>query len=186
MHYDSTNDLWDALNLRYGQAKNNSCLCQLYKQFFDCKQNGRSLLDCFAKLDSLWGQLTTLQPLTTDISELTNQRNMLRIMKFLFSLDLAYESSQNQIISQSSLHVVNEAFYHIQNVDTMLSQSPLVSLDNVAFASTPSGLGRGRGCGLGDGSGGAEKLKIWQVKVVKKVKDMYKGEIKGLWDMRKL
>ena len=31
-----------------------------------------------------------------------------------------------------------------------------------------------------------ERLKIWQAKVVKKVKDTCKGEIKGLRDVRKL
>ena len=53
MHYDSTKGPWDALNLRYGQANNNSRLCQLCRQFFDCWQSGRSLLDYFANLDSL-------------------------------------------------------------------------------------------------------------------------------------
>ena len=32
----------------------------------------------------------------------------------------------------------------------------------------------------------AKRLKIWQVKVVEKVKDTCKGEIKGLWGVRKL
>ena len=32
----------------------------------------------------------------------------------------------------------------------------------------------------------AKRLKIWQAKVVEKVKDTCKGEIKELWDMRKL
>ena len=32
----------------------------------------------------------------------------------------------------------------------------------------------------------AERLKIWQAKMVEKVKDTCKGEIKGLWDVRKL
>ena len=99
MHYDSTKGLWDALNVRYGQAKNGSRLCQLYRQFFDCRQNGHSLLDYFAELDFLWDQLTTLQPFSTNINVLTNQRNMLRIVKFLPGLDHAYESSRHQIIS---------------------------------------------------------------------------------------
>ena len=58
-------------------------------------QSGRSLLDYFAELDSLWSQLTTLQPLTTKINELTDQRNMLRIVKFLSSLDSAYTTKKN-------------------------------------------------------------------------------------------
>ena len=32
----------------------------------------------------------------------------------------------------------------------------------------------------------AGRLKIWQAKVVEKVKDKCKGEIQGLWDVRKL
>ena len=72
MHYDSIKGQWDALKLRYRQTKSNSHLCQLYRQFFDSRQNGRSLLNYYAKLDLLWDQLTTLQPLTIDVNELTN------------------------------------------------------------------------------------------------------------------
>ena len=93
MHYDSTKSMWDALNVRYGQTKNNSYLCQVYSQFFDYKQNGHPLLDYFAEIDSLWGKLNILQPLTTEINKLTNQRDMLRMVKFLSSLVLEYESS---------------------------------------------------------------------------------------------
>ena len=32
MHCDFIKGLWDALNLIYGHAKNNSRLCQLYRQ----------------------------------------------------------------------------------------------------------------------------------------------------------
>ena len=32
----------------------------------------------------------------------------------------------------------------------------------------------------------AKRLKIWLAKVVEKVKDICKGEIKGLWGVRKL
>ena len=48
---------------------------------------------------------------------------------------------------------MNEAFSCIQNVDTMLSQSLLVYLDSVAFASTTSAYGRGQGRGSGRGRG---------------------------------
>ena len=78
---------------------------------------------------------------------------MLRIVKFLSGLYSAYESSHNQIISQSSLLNVNEAFYRKQNVATMLSQSSPVPLDNAAFASAFGGRGRGRGRGSGASHG---------------------------------
>ena len=48
---------------------------------------------------------------------------------------------------------MNEVFSPIQNVDTMFSQSTLVSLDSVAFASENGGRGRGRGRVLGGGHG---------------------------------
>ena len=70
---------------------------------------------------------------------------MLSTMKFLFGFNPPYESSWNQIISLSTLPYVNEAFYHIHNVDINLSQPSPVSLDSTAFASITSGHRRGRG-----------------------------------------
>ena len=80
------------------------------------------------------GQLTTLQPLSTDINELTHKGDILRTIKFLSDLDPAYESFRHQIISQPTLPNMNEAFSRIQNVDAMLSQSSPVSSDSAAFA----------------------------------------------------
>ena len=76
---------------------------------------------------------------------------MLRTVKFLLGLDPTYESSWHQLISQSTLPNVNEAFSRIHNVDTMLSQSSPMSLYRASFAFSTGSRGRGRGRGSGGG-----------------------------------
>lgn len=90
----------------------------------------------FCRVDAIWAKTYNLQPISTNVNDMMKKSGVLRTTKFLSSLDIIYEFTKNQILTYSSLSIIDQAYARLQNVDN----NPPITHDNVVLTST---YGRG-------------------------------------------
>lgn len=106
--------LWDNLKRRFS-VTNGVWTHQLRDAISNCKQNGQSVIDYYGRLTKLWEKLdnlkTTRPCLCDAASNIENEREEIRVHKFLFGLDESrFRTIRSQIIDEDPLPEINNVY----------------------------------------------------------------------------
>ena len=80
------------------------------REFFQLQQGDQSMTEYFASILHLSEELNTLQPLTTDLSEMQRQREQMVVLRFLAGMKPKYNSIWSRILAGQSLPSLAETY----------------------------------------------------------------------------
>ncbi|XP_028122886.1 guanyl-specific ribonuclease pgl-3-like [Camellia sinensis] len=96
---DTSKEIWDSLADSFSNQSNVSRVYELYEQIFAIRQFGRSLLDYYSSLKTLWDQLLQHRPLTTDVNKQKQHWEEFMMASLLSGLDPKLRGFKDQILA---------------------------------------------------------------------------------------
>lgn len=118
LYAQSAKELWAELNDCYGQA-NGAKLYQLYKSFCDINQGNNDIATYFAKLKSVWDELSAIDVLpacTCGVStQMVKREETKRLVQFLMGLNLVYDTVRGNILMKDPLPSLSQAYALMRN-----------------------------------------------------------------------
>ena len=70
MFLTTAKEMWDTLNVMYGNKKNPSRVFEIYEWLFELKQGDKSVAEFYREIKGLVDELETHQPVVTDAATL--------------------------------------------------------------------------------------------------------------------
>ncbi|KAM1748604.1 hypothetical protein ACFX12_009576 [Malus domestica] len=113
-YYNSSCELWKALQDMYGNQNNHPRVFQLNKDIANAQQEGKAFVQHLGRLKAMWNELDVYLPHTTDPAILLKQANEDRIYQLLGSLNSEYEDLRSHVLISQDLPTFNNVCATIQ------------------------------------------------------------------------
>ncbi|XP_077219718.1 uncharacterized protein LOC143853906 [Tasmannia lanceolata] len=88
----TTKQIWDQITLLYSGEANIIRICSTYSEWIRLRRGDLSLATHYSQFVALCQQLDVFMPLTTDLNVDARQRDQIRVVQYLESLDPEYSS----------------------------------------------------------------------------------------------
>lgn len=163
MYVDSTKELWDEVNERFGQS-NGPLLYQLKRGLGNLTQGSMNVVEYYGKLKRAWDEIFSLEgypdchckrcncDVNKRIQELANTN---KLMQFLLGLNDNFENVRSSILAMDPFPSINKAYYLVQQVEKQKSiTAGNDQSSNGGASQESSALNANRGYGRGKNSGG--------------------------------
>ena len=113
-YYNSSLDLWKALQDMYGNQNNYARVFQLKKDIAIAQQEGKTFVQHLGSLKAMWNELDVYLPHTIDPTILLKRAEEDRIYQLLGSLNSEYEDLRSHILMSQELPTFNNVCATIQ------------------------------------------------------------------------
>ena len=113
-YYNSSCELWQALQDMYGNQNNYAQVFQLKKDIASAQQEGKAFVQHLGSLKAMWNELDVYLPHTTDHTILLKRNEEDRIYQLLRSLNFDYEDLRSHILMSQELPAFNNVCATIQ------------------------------------------------------------------------
>ncbi|XP_077237215.1 uncharacterized protein LOC143878886 [Tasmannia lanceolata] len=161
---DTSRAVWLRTETLYSGSNNLTLITDVYIDFFRISRGDKTVAEYYSDFVGLCEQIDIYHPPSTDLKVLAQQKNELRIIRFLDGLGPEFVPLRQQILGLGTLPSLDEIFSLVQRA---LRLDPAISVagDQSAFAAQSGSFrgtrarGRGRsrrgqGRGFGRDSGG--------------------------------
>ncbi|KAB2606017.1 hypothetical protein D8674_005734 [Pyrus ussuriensis x Pyrus communis] len=99
----SSYQLWEAVKEMYGSQNNVARVFQLKKDISDLQQDGKPFVQLLGSMKTMWNELETYRPHTTDAVLLRKRAKEDKIFQLLSSLDSTYEDLRCHMLMNTEL-----------------------------------------------------------------------------------
>ncbi|XP_068332795.1 uncharacterized protein [Pyrus communis] len=113
-YYNSSCELWKALQDMYGNQNNYARVFQLKKDIANAQQEGKAFVQHLGCLKAMWNELDVYLPLTTDPAILLKQAEEDIIYQLLGSLNSKYEDLRSHVLMSQEFPTFNNVCATIQ------------------------------------------------------------------------
>lgn len=100
---ESSSKLWETVKEMYSSQNNAARVFQLKKDISNLQQEGKPFVQLLGSMKSMWNELETYRPHTTDASTLLKRAEEDKIFQLLSSLDSEYEDLRSHILMNTEL-----------------------------------------------------------------------------------
>ena len=114
LHCESAKELWETLYKVYGNSSNLSRVYELKKAINDLSQEEMEFSGHFGKFSSLWGELDSLRPSTTDQDILLERREQDKVFGLFLTLSPIYTDLIKHILRSEKLPTLEEVCSQVQ------------------------------------------------------------------------
>ncbi|XP_077242291.1 uncharacterized protein LOC143882748 [Tasmannia lanceolata] len=154
--------VWLRAETLYSGTNNLTRICDVYIGFFSAKRGERSVSEYYSDFVGLCEQIDIYHPPSTDLAVLAQQKNELRVVRFLDGLSRDFLPIRQQILGRGTLPDMDAVFSRVQRAlrvedhgDTIGEQSAMAVQLGYSRGTRGRGRGRrGRSRGFGRDSGG--------------------------------
>jgi len=112
--------LWETLSKTFGNVSNISRVFELKRVINSMKQDGGELTKHMGKFGSLWSELESLRPNTTDQAALMERREQDQVFGLLMTLDPCYKDVIKHILRSPNLPSMEEVCAQLQKEEGSL------------------------------------------------------------------
>nr|VDD52070.1 unnamed protein product [Brassica oleracea] len=112
--------LWETLLKTFGNVSNISRVFELKRAINSMKQDGGELTKHMGKFGSLWSELESLRPNTTDQAALMGRREQDQVFGLLMTLDPCYKDVIKHILRSPNLPSMEEVCAQLQKEEGSL------------------------------------------------------------------
>ena len=140
-HCESAKELWETLYKVYGNSSNLTRVYELKKAINNLSQEEMEFNDHFGKFNSLWGELESLRPSTTDPTIIHERRDQDKVFGLLLTLSTMYTDLIKHILRSEKLPTLDEVCSQVQKElgsHGLFEGKESLSLANQADASSQS------------------------------------------------
>lgn len=151
-HCSSVKQMWDYLSMLYSGQSNASRIYDVSQAWSRFTMGNRSVTELFADFSKLDEELNALMPVTNKVEDMLKQQRLLSMMTFLGALRPEFNAVKSQILGDTSVVSISDAYARLLRMTCDEPRSSSVSdtirSDNSAMLTqnfVHSGGGRGRG-----------------------------------------
>jgi len=101
VHYETAQEIWDAIKEQHSKQSNNSHVFQIKKDISHISQGSKTVSELIGQVKSKYQELKIYRPITTDLMVLQERDELDQIYTFLDALDSSYESIRAQILNST-------------------------------------------------------------------------------------